>query len=234
MMEIDLRVRKWEVVDWLRRQTEARSYAQIVSNTTSPKMLQRPELAEFGSITAFTYASDFQRDERPASRHLPTLGDIEGMVSHNRAMSDIVFVDPWHTYDDSLRVLQLGYGMVSPGGYLVVHDCNPGQSEFTVMLPEHCAVCWCGDTWRAFVDFTANLPADTEWWTLASDLGVGVIRAAECPPPARRGRRARPRSSFAPLVPSNLDVDEKWAWLEANREQALRLVSVEQWYERTD
>jgi hypothetical protein len=35
------------------------------------------------------------------------------------------------------------------------------------------------------------------------------------------------------LVPSRLDVDEKWAWLEANREQALRLVSVERWYERT-
>jgi hypothetical protein len=190
-------------------------------------------MTEFGSITAFMYASDFQRDQRPASRHLPTLDDIEGMVSDARAISDIVFVDPWHTYDDSLRVLQLGYDMVAPGGYLVVHNCLPDQYEFTVGLPEHCATCWCGDTWRAFVDFTANLPADTEWWIVASDLGVGVIRAATCPPRARRRRRARRKSSFAPLVPPNLDVDEKWAWLDAHREQALRLVSVELWYERT-
>jgi hypothetical protein len=234
MIKNDQRVRKWEVVDWLRRQVRARSYAQIVSNSTSYEMLRRPELSEFGSITAFTYASDFQREERRASRHLPTLSDIEGMVSDNRTTADIVFLDPWHTYDDSLRLLQLGYAMVAPGGYLVVHDCNPDQYEFTATLPESCAVCWCGDTWRAFVDFTANLPADTEWWILASDLGVGVIQAAEPPPRARRERRTRRTSSFAPLVPSNLDVDEKWAWLEANREQALRLVSVEQWYERTD
>jgi hypothetical protein len=233
MMDIDLRVRKWEVVDWLRRQTGARSYAQIVSTSTSCDMLPRPEMTEFGSITAFNYASDFQRDQRPASRHLPTLDDIEGMVSNDRAMADIVFVDPWHTYDDSLRVLRLGYDMVAPGGYLVVHDCNPDQYEFTASLPEHFAACWCGDTWRAFVDFTANLPAGTEWWIVASDLGIGVIPAAKCPPRARRRRPARRWSSFAPLVPPNLGVDEKWAWLEANREQALRLVSVEQWCERT-
>ena len=148
-------------------------------------------------------------------------------------MSDIVFVDPWHTYDDSLRVLQLGYDMVARGGYLVVHDCNPDQSDYTATLPDHCAACWCGETWRAFVDFTANLPADTEWWTLASDLGVGVIPVAERSRRVRRRQRARGRSSFAPLVPSNLDVDGQWAWLEANREQTLRLVSVEQWHERT-
>lgn len=233
MMELDLRVRKWEVVDWLRRQTGARSYAQIVSSSTSHDMLQRPEMTEFGSITALMYASDFQRDVFSASCHLPTLGDIEGMIADNRAMSDIVFVDPWHTYDDSLRVLQLGYDMVAPGGYLVVHDCNPDQSEYTVTLPESCDACWCGETWRAFVDFTANLPADTEWWTLASDLGIGVIPAGERSRRVTRRRRARRRSSFAPLVPSSLDVDGKWAWLEANREQTLRLVSVEQWYERT-
>ena len=230
MMEIDLRVRKWEVVDWLRRQMDARSYAQIVSNSTSYEMLQRPEMNEFGSITAHMYASDFQRAERPEIEHLPTLDQIEAIVKHDRVRADIVFADPWHTYDDSLRVLRLAYEMLTPGGYLVVHDCNPDQSDYTVSLPESVHACWCGDTWRAFLDFTANLPESTEWWVLSCDLGVGVVRAPARKP--RRFDRLRRDSPFTPMVPDGT-LDEKWNWLDGRRDDVLRLVSVEDWHGRT-
>jgi hypothetical protein len=230
VMEIDLRVRKWDVVDSLRRQIGAQSYAQIVSASTSYEMLQRPELAVFGSITAHMYACDFQRAARPEIEHLPTLEQIEAIVRSSGVRADIVFADPWHTYDDSLRVLRLAYDMLTPGGYLVVHDCNPDQPEYTVALPESCNACWCGETWRAFLDFTANLPESTEWWVLASDLGVGVVRA-----PAgqrRRSRRLGPRPRFTAMVP-DASFEDKWGWLDAHRDEALRLVSVEQWNERT-
>jgi SAM-dependent methyltransferase len=229
-VEIDLRVRKWDVVDSLRRQIDAQSYAQIVSNSTSYEMLQRPELNEFGSITAYMYASDFQRVARPEIEHLPTLEQIEATVRRNRVRADIVFADPWHTYDDSLRVLRLAYDMLTPGGYLVVHDCNPDQPEYTVSLPESCHACWCGETWRAFLDFTANLPESTEWWVLSCDLGVGVVRA----PVQERGRHRRlhRRSRFTTMVP-DATFEEKWGWLDARRDEVLRLVSVEQWHERT-
>jgi len=228
VVDIDLRVRKWEVVDSLRRQIGARSYAQVVSNSTSYEMLQRPELNEFGSITAYMYASDFQRAERPEIEHLPTLEQIEAIVQRNQVRADIVFADPWHTYEDSLRVLHLAYEMLTPGGYLVVHDCNPDQPEYTTPLPASCHACWCGDTWRAFLDFTANLPGSTEWWVLACDLGVGVVRR-----PAEERRRIRLRRStrFTAIVP-DATAEEKWSWLDARRNEALRLVSVEQWYER--
>ena len=230
VMEIDLRVRKWDVVDSLRRQIGAQSYAQIVSNSTSREMLQRPELDEFGSVRAYVYASDFQRAERPEIAHLPSLEHIEAIARRDRTKADIVFADPWHTYDDSLRVLRLAYDMLTPGGYLVVHDCNPDQPEYTVSLPDSCHACWCGDTWRAFLDFTANLPESTEWWVLACDLGVGVVRA---PDSARRGLRRRNRASrFTPMVP-DATFEAKWSWLDARRAEVLRLVSVEQWYDRT-
>src|SRR4051812_22935845 len=116
-MEIDLRVRKWDVVDWLRRQIDARSYAQIVSASTSYEMLARPELNQFGSITAYMYASDFQRATRAQVEPLPALEEIEAIVWRDRVRADIVFADPWHTYDDSLRVLRLSYNMLTPGGY---------------------------------------------------------------------------------------------------------------------
>ena len=228
-MEIDLRVRKWDVVDSLRRQIGAQSYAQIVSNSTSYEMLQRPELNEFGSITAYMYACDFQRAERPEIEHLPTLEQIEATVRGSRIRADIVFADPWHTYDDSLRVLRLAYGMLTPGGYLVVHDCNPDQPEYTVSLPASCDACWCGETWRAFLDFTANLPESTEWWVLASDLGVGAVRA-----PVEERRRLRPLrhgGRFTAVVPDTTS-EEKWSWLDERRDEVLRLVSVEQWHER--
>lgn len=229
VMEIDLRVRKWDVVDSLRRQIGARSYAQIVSNSTSYDMLQRPELNSFGSITAFMYACDFQRAGRPEIAHLPTLEQIEATVRRNHVRADIIFADPWHSYDDSLRVLRLAYDMLTPGGYLVVHDCNPDQPEYTVSLPESFHACWCGETWRAFLDFTANLPESTEWWVLASDLGVGVVRA-----PVQQRRRLphlRRGSRFTAMVP-DATFEEKWCWLDAQRDEVLRLVSVEQWLER--
>ena len=230
VMEIDLRVRKWDVVDFLRRQIGAQSYAQIVSSSTSSEMLQRPELNEFGSITAHMYASEFQRDQRPEIAHLPTLEQIAATVRRNRVRADIVFADPWHTYDDSLLVLRIAYDMLTPGGYLVVHDCNPDQREYTVSLPESCHVCWSGETWRAFLDFTANLPESTVWWVLACDLGVGVVPAPL--QERRRLHRLQPRSRFTPMVPYGTS-DQKWAWLDARRDDVLRLVSVEQWYERT-
>ena len=149
-----------------------------LTGVSAYEMLQRPELNEFGSITAYMYASDFQRANRPEIEHLPTLEQIEAMVRRDHVRADIVFVDPWHTYDDSLRVLRLAYDMLTPGGYLVVHACNPDQPEYTVSLPESCHACWCGETWRAFLDFTANLPESTEWWVLSSD--ADARRGSRC------------------------------------------------------
>ena len=188
VMEIDLRVRKWDVVDSLRRQIGARSYAQIVSNSTSYDMLQRPELNSFGSITAYMYACDFQRAGRPEIEHLPTLEQIEATVRRNHVRADIIFADPWHSYDDSLRVLRLAYDMLTPGGYLVVHDCNPDQPEYTVSLPESFHACWCGETWRGIPRFHGE-PSRVD----------GVVGARKRP---RRRRRAGTCAATAPTSPS--------------------------------
>ena len=44
---------------------------------------------------------------------------------------DVVFVDPYHSFDASKMDLEFGYKLLKPGGVLVVHDCNPPNQDLT-------------------------------------------------------------------------------------------------------
>ena len=91
---------------------------------------------------------------------------------------DIALVDPYHTYDISLRDLRTAFRLVRPGGALVVHDCVP--PEEAVAGPEFINSSWAGVTYRAFVDFCLGNPA-FDYFTIDTDWGCGVIIKSTSP-----------------------------------------------------
>ena len=234
--------RKWDVIDTLRREHSLSAYAQILTPSTGEDMHGRPELTRFGSVTTLRYATDLQRRSRDDARDLPTIDVLEATLRAHPVCAEIVFVDSWHSYDDTVRTLDMALAMLSDGGFVVVHDCDPPDAQTATADPEHYV--WCGVTWRGFVDVTASLPATAEWWVLESDFGVGVIRVQRPsfrqrltratqrrrPDRGQFGRATRPWSGLSRRVPGGHD--EAWAWFVEHRVEALHPVSIETWLDR--
>lgn len=223
-------LRKWDVIDVLRQQHGLQHLVQILTPSTGADIHGRPELKRFAVTTTLMFASDQQRNEMSEAHGLPTLEDMELRCRTTPLQADLVFVDTWHTYDDSLRSLELAASMLTGPGFIVVHDCDPPTIKEASRAPTNCTVGWCGETWRAFVDFTATLERECDWYVIESDSGIGVI--AFSPTVLRQVlrsiRRWRRRSSRVPAA----DVQESWNWLVANRAAALRPITSDGWRRR--
>jgi hypothetical protein len=123
---------------------------------------------------------------------------------------DVVFVDGLHHADQVLRDVDHALGHLAPGGYIVLHDCNP-LSEAAQAVPRRVGV-WNGDCWKALVRLRAR--ADLDAFVIDADHGLGVVR---------RGRNRSPL--FAPRT-------LEYSYLEHNRRRALALAAPEEWEER--
>lgn len=222
-------VRTWDIVGVLQRLSGAQTFAQLVTPTTSPLMAGRLELRRFLSAMTLTYASATQQAELNASDSIPLLPDMVAWLEGHRFEADIMFVDPWHSYDDSITTLRIALDVVRrTGGYVVVHDCNPANVSDIAVLPTK-GECWCGATWRAFVDLANSLPPLWRWWVVDTDLGVGVIEV-----PRASGTAASTPIEIRPMVPAFSSIHDEWAWLESHRLSAMRLVSYSSWLTDVD
>lgn len=83
---------------------------------------------------------------------------------------DLIFFDPLHARPEVDLGLQALCRLLTPGGFLVVHDCCPHDPQLVGPFREGA---WCGDTYQAFAQFhrhnrRASVVVDI-------DFGVGVI-----------------------------------------------------------
>lgn len=226
-----LEVRKWDIIDILRREHGHRSYAQLLSPSTSSDITGRPELLRFSTTTTLMYASEMQRNDLPWTRCLPRLTELIAETRRSGDLrADLVFVDPWHTYDDSLESLLFAIDILQPGGHIVVHDCEAYEREWAAASPPALTSTWAGETWRAFVDLTGRLERDWRWWVVDADMGTAVIEAPRRR--IRRRERARLRDSSVRVVPREFSPEEAWDWLQPQRRALLQLQEREAWKER--
>ncbi len=92
---------------------------------------------------------------------------------------DMIFVDPWHQYETSMRDIRAAFALVDEGGLLLVHDCLPPNAEVarpTLASEERLGeITWCGATYKAYLDFVGYRD-DLEYFTVDTDYGCGIIR----------------------------------------------------------
>jgi len=99
---------------------------------------------------------------------------IEGLLPPG-TLYDIIFIDPWHTYECSQRDFQAGLALLAPGGTLVLHDCCPVERKMVSPAPPVPWRLWQGVSYCAYLDLVGSLP-DATWYTVDTDYGCGVIR----------------------------------------------------------
>jgi SAM-dependent methyltransferase len=133
---------------------------------------------------------------------------------------DVVFVDPYHSFEASKIDLEYGYKLLKPGGVLVVHDCNPPDQDLT--SADYHGGYWLGQTYLAFLDFVAQRP-ELEYCVVDTDWGVGLIFRSKGDKPKRRGR-----------LPRRPDIDcfdvRTWKDFDHYRKRILRLISVRRFF----
>ncbi len=219
-------VRKWDVIDSLRREHGLQSAVLIVTPTAGSDMEGRPETDLFATATTLTYAADPHRREIEGADAFPTLATVGEWCTKHQPEADLVFIDCWHTYEDSLCTLELALAMLPRGGFIVIHDCDPPNLEIAGSPKASCLEAWCGETWRAFIDVTASLPARTEWFVVESDYGIGVIKVA---PSRARWRRLRGRRIAARKRLSPAGDQAGWDWFMEHRAETLHPLPIAEW-----
>lgn len=123
---------------------------------------------------------------------------------------DIIFIDGLHydyqVYADILNALK----HLEPNGIIICHDMNP---PFEICQRKKVVVgSWNGDSWKAFVQLRSERD-DLEMCTIDTDWGLGVIKF---------GKQNKI------TIPENLNYE----YLDANRNTALNLISVETFYKK--
>jgi glycosyltransferase involved in cell wall biosynthesis len=97
---------------------------------------------------------------------------------------DVALVDGLHTYEQALRDVLHCLEHLSPGGVVLMHDCNPTSAVMAQPAPSAEAARalglpgwdgrWCGDVWKAVVHLRSLRP-DLRVFVLDCDYGVGVV-----------------------------------------------------------
>jgi hypothetical protein len=138
---------------------------------------------------------------------------------------ELCLVDGWHDYAVTLRDLRAAFALLPRGGALVVHDCLPPSAEMATAQPQ--SGCWCGLTYRAFIDFVRSEPG-LSFFTVDCDYGCGVIlKGVPAPDFVPRPTPAAEAAALEDWRALGDDDAAAFACLRQHKQALLRLVSAE-------
>ena len=166
---------KSDVVNWIAREAGFRSYLEI-STAFSGFQFGKIDRNQFKVIERVVYCATVDFDDG-----LPVTGmsfsddsrvGLEALTNSSQRF-DVIFVDPWHTYESSHRDIKSALGLLEPGGVIVVHDCLPPNLE--IADPEFRPGSWSGHTYLAFLDIVRE-HTEVAFSVIDTDFGCGVIQ----------------------------------------------------------
>lgn len=104
---------------------------------------------------------------------------------------DVIFIDGLHTYEQTMQDVQNSMEWLSPGGYVVMHDCSPPHAAAAYPAESLQAAAqakvpgwtgeWCGDVWKTICHLRATRE-DLQVMVVDCDYGVGVLRQGPAGP----------------------------------------------------
>jgi hypothetical protein len=186
-------LQKYEIINALVQKNGYQSYLEICTTTTGFKFgrIDRSALPICHRLV-YRCPNDFEDGEKVTFRSLDE--SIENLLDPGFKY-DLVFVDPFHTFECSLRDLCLGLSALGEGGTLVVHDCCPEDEE--CVTPWYKEGGWCGVTYCAYIDFLLSR-SDLVYCTVDTDFGCGIVR------------RKREGEMWTPASESTNDTIAEW------------------------
>ena len=93
-------------------------------------------------------------------------------IIYKKQKYDVIFIDPFHTAEHTIRDLEAACSLLSRKGVIIVHDCFP-QSEDLIGPIKKGA--WCGQTFEGYIRFLLK-NRHLENFVINIDYGCGIIR----------------------------------------------------------
>lgn len=147
------------------RITSHNSVLSLTSFGTGTPGLRGIDVSKAGNFVSLRYS----RPEQGNSRY-STVAHLDQQLQNIGLHFDVIFVDPFHTFQESTSLLAVALKFSHSNSIIFVHDCMPfGVSRSPEMVP----VNWSGVTYAAFRRFVESL--DRDWFVVDSDFGIGVI-----------------------------------------------------------
>jgi hypothetical protein len=138
--------------------------ATITTSTTGT-----PAVAGINPSLVKTFHS-FKYTTEVGNQEFASLEEIDVVCEGFNSSFDLLFLDSWHTYEDSLKILEIGIQIAKPNSIILVHDCLARSSSLSsTFVPG----AWSGVTCFVFREFAKTV--SREWFVLDSDHGLGVL-----------------------------------------------------------
>jgi predicted O-methyltransferase YrrM len=84
--------------------------------------------------------------------------------------ADLIWIDGLHHADQVKKDIENAWDILTPGGVIAIHDCNP-PTEQTTCVPRGTQREWCGDVYK----IASNI-ANSHKFTVDFDYGCCVLR----------------------------------------------------------
>ena len=92
---------------------------------------------------------------------------------------DIIFIDGMHAAEQTYKDIVNAYDILLPGGFIVVHDCNPATEWHTRPVDEYNqGEEWNGTAYQGFIRFKEEFDYLT-CFTVDADYGCSIITDRE-------------------------------------------------------
>lgn len=142
---------------------------------------------------------------------------------------DIIFIDGDHRSEQVTKDLQNSLRYLSPGGTIVMHDCNPPtELHSTTGTPNGE---WCGDVYKAFLDFKVENHYHYTSYVIDTDYGVGVIKKREYSKNLPAYLKGAIKTGLSDDM-DNFPDYSSWSSFDRNRKELLNLISPEEFLNR--
>jgi len=131
-------------------------------------------LIKYKNVTRILYYNDTIK--KPIMSHKLTkkihLKNLEYKLKSLNKKFDLICIDTWHEYEQSLHDFNIISSFLNESGILISHDCYPWTKE--VANPHYIPGSWCGETYISFVEFAYNNP-NLFYTILNIDTGIGIL-----------------------------------------------------------
>lgn len=119
---------------------------------------------------------------------------------------DLIFIDGLHTAEQVRKDFNNALKVLSPNGFIVIHDCNPIKEEHTIVPRPTPRGIWNGDVYK----FASTLGVNDGYCTVDIDNGCGVFRNGI--------------EEYEPFYPPPIF----WNYFNENRKELLNLISLDE------
>ena len=134
-----------------------------------------------------------------------TSDEAFGLLIKECKKYDIIFIDGLHTSEQVDKDIVNSLKVLSEGGIIVLHDCNPA-SMFDIKPEVN------GTTFRSIINLRYSRP-DLTVHTVNTDCGCGIVSV---------------KNTQKPYNKVDIDIAKKFGYFSNNRRELLNLLSTEE------